>query len=203
MPAVRARRGSVPPARRVTGWVVSLLLLVLFWPANLGGLFGLTVIAGHSMEPTYTLGQLAVTMRAPSYGVGDVVVYQPADFEAMVVHRLIARQPDGTFTSQGDNNDAIDPWTVAPDQPIGKVVFGLPTCDSRFCQPAFLMRLVPALALSAGAMSLTWGLLSRRAQDAAEARHARPPADTRGQRDLRGSSPRTRSGTRPRHSVSS
>jgi signal peptidase len=142
------------------------------WPASLGGIFGLTVIAGKSMEPTYVLGQMVITMRAPSYGVGDVVVYKPTDFNTMVVHRLISQNPDGTFVSQGDNNAQIDPWSVSKDQPVGKVVVGLPTCDSRFCQPAFLMRLLPALTLSAGAMAVTWGMLSKHAQQSQAARHS-------------------------------
>ena len=48
---------------------------VLLWPAPLGGVVGLTVVSGHSMEPTYHSGDLVITARQPSYAAGDIVSY--------------------------------------------------------------------------------------------------------------------------------
>lgn len=41
-------------------------LIVLIWPASLGGAFGVVAVAGHSMEPTFELGDVVITGSSQS-----------------------------------------------------------------------------------------------------------------------------------------
>ena len=91
-------------------------LVYLFWPTSLGGCSTLTIVSGHSMEPTYFTGDL-VWSRCGEAEVGDVVVYTPEDAGgARVIHRIIGGNGVDGWVLQGDNNDFVDPWT--PDDSL-------------------------------------------------------------------------------------
>lgn len=96
------------------------------WPLNLGGLFGGIVVSGHSMEPAYYPGDIAVVMRTAEVGVGDVAVFRPPVApNARVVHRVVA--VDGEHLElRGDNNDWSDPFDVVQDDVVGKVILRVP-----------------------------------------------------------------------------
>ncbi|MCB0915468.1 MAG: signal peptidase I [Actinobacteria bacterium] len=152
-------------AVRVGYAVASLALIavvaVLAWPARYGGPMGITVVAGESMLPTYEVGQVVVTARSSSYEAGDVVVFQPAGYEAYVVHRIIGSEESGGLLTQGDNNEFIDPWTVPQGDPIGKVVLAGPKCDHLWCNGFAVARMTPALMLSLGASLVSFGIMVR------------------------------------------
>lgn len=101
-------------ARGVLGWAVTAALvgvLVWFgWPSTLGGCTTLTIVSGHSMEPTYYTGDLVVS-RCGTPAAGDVVVYTPPGLErGRIIHRVVGGDADGGWVIQGDNNDFLDPW---------------------------------------------------------------------------------------------
>ena len=54
------------------------ILAILVWPTSLGGCTTMTVVSGHSMEPTFHTGDLVVA-RCGTPAVGDIVIYQPPD----------------------------------------------------------------------------------------------------------------------------
>ncbi|GAB2518049.1 signal peptidase I [Paramicrobacterium agarici] len=107
--------------RRVRGAVTTCLfaaVVLLFWPASLGGCSTLTIVSGHSMDPTYHTGDI-VWARCGVPQIGDIVVYQPDGVEgARVIHRIIDGSSVG-WTMKGDNNDAIDPWSPSQADIIG------------------------------------------------------------------------------------
>lgn len=104
-------------AALVAGWFL--------WPSSLGGCTTLTIVSGHSMEPTYYTGDLVVS-RCGEYGVGDVVVYNPPKVgNARVIHRIIGGTSDG-WIIQGDNNSFVDPWKPSDERIFGKAVLHLP-----------------------------------------------------------------------------
>jgi signal peptidase len=107
-------------------FVVAAAIAVWFlWPSSLGGCTTLTIVSGHSMEPTYYTGDLVVS-RCGEYGVGDVVVYNPPKVgNARVIHRIISGTPDG-WLIQGDNNSFVDPWMPGNERVLGKAVLHLP-----------------------------------------------------------------------------
>jgi len=118
--------------RRVRGalsWLLLALAVVALWPAQWGGFLGLTIVSGHSMEPTYYTGDLVVTVRQPGYAVGDVVSYRvPAGQPGAggrVIHRIESIQ-NGVIVTEGDNNPDIDPWVFATGDVTGRAVLHIP-----------------------------------------------------------------------------
>jgi signal peptidase len=92
----------------------------LLWPTSLGGQTTLTIVSGHSMEPSYVTGDLVVT-RAGTPAVGDIIVYQPKDVGgARVIHRIVGGNARDGWIMKGDNNSWLDPW-----QPKGSEVLGI------------------------------------------------------------------------------
>ena len=81
---------------------------------------GVAVVLSGSMEPTIRIDDLIIVTEQEDYRENDIVAYQ----SMVVVHRIIAVEPD-TVITQGDANNA-------PDAPIrkemikGKVVHWIP-----------------------------------------------------------------------------
>ncbi len=104
---------------------VALVLGFFLWPTSLGGCTTLTIVSGHSMEPTYYTGDLVVA-RCGDYQVGDVVVYTPPNVgSARVIHRIIGGDSEG-WVMQGDNNNFIDPWEPTNDDILGSAAVSIP-----------------------------------------------------------------------------
>ncbi len=53
--------------------------------------------------------------------MGDVVVFQSPETKHVVVHRVVAVDPNGVKT-RGDNNACTDPWLLRPEDIIGRIV---------------------------------------------------------------------------------
>lgn len=112
-------------ARDVLFWVVVAACAWLLWPTSLGGCTTLTIVSGHSMEPTYLTGDLVVS-RCGEPSVGDIVVYQPHELGgARIIHRVIGGDASG-WQMQGDNNDWVDPFTPTDDEVLGVATIHLP-----------------------------------------------------------------------------
>ncbi len=116
--------------RRNAGDVVfilaALVLGYFLWPTSLGGCTTLTIVSGHSMEPTYYTGDLVVS-RCGGYAVGDVVVYNPPNVgSARVIHRIVGGDATAGWVVKGDNNDYTDPWQPTDSRVFGKAVLHLP-----------------------------------------------------------------------------
>lgn len=113
-PAPRAPRTRRERVRSALGWAVTAALvgvLVWFgWPSTLGGCTTLTIVSGHSMEPTYDTGDLVVS-RCGTPEAGDVVVYTPPGLDrGRIIHRVVGGDAGDGWVIQGDNNDFLDPW---------------------------------------------------------------------------------------------
>jgi signal peptidase I len=194
---------QTPPGRR-RWWVLALKLvpipfiLLLTWPATLGGFFGLTVVSGKSMTPTYITGQFVLTARDAPYTVGDVIVYLPDGMRTYVVHRITEVEPDGRFVTQGDGNKVADPWTVDPDSVIGKVAAAGPRCTSVWCSGTVLMRLLPAVLVGVGASWFAFVMLVRLVAPGLGAHRADGGGNTPEVTRAAGSPAKPRRG-RPRH----
>jgi signal peptidase len=125
--AMYAESVGAEPPRRLLGMLRNLALIAvvvlaawLLWPTSLGGKTTLTIVSGHSMEPTYLTGDLVVT-RAAAPKVGDIIVYQPKDVGgARVIHRIVGGNAADGWIMKGDNNSWLDPW-----QPQGSEVLGI------------------------------------------------------------------------------
>lgn len=133
-------------------WVAGAVLAGSWlWPSSLGGCTTLTIVSGHSMEPTYYTGDLVVARCGPVQ-VGDVVVYSPPDIAgARVIHRVVGGSAADGWVIQGDNNDFLDPWTPTAEDVHGSAVLHLPqigTVASILLSPlTWISLLVVALAV--------------------------------------------------------
>ncbi|ROS25834.1 signal peptidase [Cellulomonas sp. PhB150] len=96
------------------------------WPTSLGGCTTMTVVSGHSMEPTFYTGDI-VLARCGQPAVGDIVVYSPPGIggDARIIHRIVDGTPDG-WTLQGDNNDFIDAFTPTDADVVGIAKIRIP-----------------------------------------------------------------------------
>ena len=132
-------------------FIMFLPLLVYFWPSYLGGDAQFIVVNGQSMLPTFDPNSLAITKKAPSYDVGDIVVYKDDELHKLVIHRIIAYGDDG-FQFKGDNNRYPDHAIVKPDHLVGKVIFVTPYVG--YLPQLFKNPVVLALALLGSAATM-------------------------------------------------
>ena len=76
--------------------------------------------AGPSMRPTFRNGDLLkIDAGSQDLKPGDVIVFRKGS-DRPVIHRIVSSETDG-FLTRGDNNSQTDPWTVQPDEVIGRV----------------------------------------------------------------------------------
>jgi signal peptidase len=88
------------------------------WPTSLGGCTTLTIVSGHSMEPTLRTGDL-VLARCGSAQVGDIVVYAPPGMaHSRIIHRIVGGDAAG-WAMKGDNNAWTDPFTPTARDVVG------------------------------------------------------------------------------------
>jgi signal peptidase len=130
----------------LTGLPLTLVLvvawLVLFRPVTLGGPAGYVIVSGHSMEPTFFTGDLAITQRQAEYRVGDIVAFSAEG--GIVIHRIVGGDAERGYDVQGDNKERPDLWHPTPDHIVGNVWFFIPQAGSVLAlirQPAYLAAL--------------------------------------------------------------
>lgn len=121
---------SVPRLRRVLGGVlltvIAGIVAYFTWPSSLGGCTTLTIVNGHSMEPTYHTDDIVVS-RCGAPQVGDVAVYATEGTGwARIVHRVIGGDGESGWEFQGDNNDWVDDFHPTDDEIVGVVVLHVP-----------------------------------------------------------------------------
>ncbi len=103
-------------------------LVLVIWPVSFGGRFGMVIVAGNSMEPTFALGDAVVTW-SETVQIGDVILYRVPEGEAgegnSVIHRVVGG--DGTgWISQGDNSSSPDRWKPANSDVLGVAKLWIP-----------------------------------------------------------------------------
>ncbi len=134
---VQAEPAPAKPRRSAWGIlgsvVVFVIALVLLWPAQFGGITGLTIVSGQSMEPTYGSGDLVISIKQSSYEPGDVLSYmvpagQPGE-GGRVIHRVFSidsSSGEASYITKGDNNPNLDPWRFSADDVMGKALLHIP-----------------------------------------------------------------------------
>ena len=142
---------------RYARWMLSiatLALLVMFWPQSLGGAVSYVRVDGHSMDPTFHLGDLAIVHRQSSYRVGDAVAYRVPKGEfgagAMVIHRLIGGNGTTGYITKGDNKNLPDEWHPKTGDIVGRVRYDIPGAGTKLAaltKPMYLGGLVAALTV--------------------------------------------------------
>jgi signal peptidase len=120
-------------ARRTVQWCLvaaTLAGLALIWPQTLGGKVSYVKVDGHSMDPTFHMGDLALVERQSTYRIGDPVAYRIPKGEfgagALVIHRLIGGDGVHGYVTRGDNRNINDEWHPRDSDIVGRVRFDIP-----------------------------------------------------------------------------
>lgn len=110
----------------VAGVVV--LCVWWIWPTRFGGESTVVVVHGTSMQPTYANGDVVVAHRQDHYAPGEIIVFRVAvpGGHRLVVHRLLAVNPDGHITTRGDNRDTADGFDVTTSDIVGRALVRIP-----------------------------------------------------------------------------
>jgi signal peptidase len=104
--------------------------LVLGRAGFVGSPISYVVVSGHSMEPTFHLGDVVVLRQAASYHKGDVLGYKvPAGSPGaglIIIHRVIGCNARDGYIMQGDNKKFADPWRPRPGDVVGQEALMVP-----------------------------------------------------------------------------
>lgn len=133
-PGRRARHRRGPHGRASTALVAVLaLFLAAVAAAVLSGNYQIRPVLSGSMRPGFSVGGVVITKRVPlsEIKVRDVIVFtRPNQPSELVVHRVTSLTRAGsslTATTQGDANDAPDPWKLNLNGTYAyRVAFSLP-----------------------------------------------------------------------------
>lgn len=78
------------------------------------------------MLPAYHSGDLVYARCADNYQVGDVIVFNPPQLDARVIHRVTDLDTPSGFVTKGDNNASPDPWILSEREIAGVEVVRAP-----------------------------------------------------------------------------
>lgn len=161
-PYLLERPGRIARSARLIAALAVMGLSAYLWPARYGGSTAMIIVRGHSMEPTMHTGDIVIVRRADDYQPGQIVVFRVPRNEpgagAMIVHRLVTQQPNGTFVFQGDNNRGPDVFHPRQPDIVGRRVFFVPVLGRlllRAAQPMWM-------AIAVGAITALWWKFSDR-----------------------------------------
>ena len=135
-------------------------------------MFGYTgaVVVSGSMEPVISVNDFIVVHAEENYAVDDVIMFYDDTRGEYVTHRIILAA-DGYYTTQGDANNAPDPFSVPQSAVVGKVVWVMEGFGAavRFVQsPAGFFAVIGAGILVWLGMDVISGLQARAKRDGAE-----------------------------------
>jgi signal peptidase I len=143
---------------RYARWMMLLVTLgfaAMFWPQSLGGQVAYVRVDGHSMDPTFHMGDLGVVRRQSSYRIGDAVAYRIPKGEfgagAMVIHRLIGGNGRTGYITKGDNKNRPDDWHPKTGDIVGRVRYDIPGAGTKLAaltKPMYLGGVVAALTVA-------------------------------------------------------
>ena len=114
--------------RRFGATIISILLVILFAPAQLGGATTYAIITGNSMEPSFREGDLVLLQRSAAYSINDIVLYNHPEI-GPVFHRIVATE-NNRLILKGDHNSWTDSYQATHQDILGKFWFSIPWLGS-------------------------------------------------------------------------
>ncbi len=133
------------------GFVVVLLIWILFAPVQIGGNAFYVVVNGNSMEPGFSKGDLAVLKTASDFQVGDIVAYKYPGL-GDVFHRIVEIKGN-SYIMKGDHNSWLDSYQPTQEDLIARYWFAIPKVGlivSLFKSPWMIALLAGILVLIMG-----------------------------------------------------
>lgn len=169
-PVAAAARPRGRRARRWLGLAAVagvVALMVVAWPVSLGGRASYVIVNGHSMDPTFHLGDLAVGWPTGSYHRGEVVMFRIAKGRTgagqVVIHRIVGGDARHGFLTKGDNNHYLDPWRTRPADILGRQRMLVPQLG-----PVVEWVRAPIVVALLFGLLAAWVMLGRRAETETE-----------------------------------
>lgn len=108
----------------LAGFGLGLIAIGLVYSASLAALkvmgYDYAVVASNSMSPVAQRGDLVIVEPSHQAKINQVTLFRQGS--ALVLHRLVRHNADGSWTSQGDANLAEDPWTVDESSVVGSAL---------------------------------------------------------------------------------
>lgn len=108
--------------------IIAVINIVMFFQyhvlhATVPTFFGYSYvnILSGSMEPTLSIGDMAICKEQDEYAVGDAVLFQDKGY--LVLHRIAEVNDDGTFVMRGDANNVNDETAIPQSSVYGKMVY--------------------------------------------------------------------------------
>lgn len=108
--------------------IIAVINIVMFFQyhvlhATVPTFFGYSYvnILSGSMEPTLSIGDMAICKEQDAYATGDAVLYQDKGY--LVLHRIVEVNEDGTFVMRGDANNVDDETAISQSNVYGKMVY--------------------------------------------------------------------------------
>jgi signal peptidase len=98
----------------------------------LTGMLQVLVVLSGSMQPTFTAGDVIVTVDTPvhSLQVNDIITYwSPDNMKSLVTHRIVNIINDSqglAFQTKGDANEGVDQYVVPAELVVGRMVLTIP-----------------------------------------------------------------------------
>jgi signal peptidase len=137
-------------------------------PEFAGGRTGYVLVAGRSMKPTLSGGDLAMVQRQREYRIGDVVAYRIPNgvFQGRrIIHRIVGGDGTSGFVMRGDANLDDDLWQPRPSDIEGRLWKRLPTAG----RIVAFARAPAALAAAGGGFVFAFVMTWERRSEAEEA----------------------------------
>jgi len=110
--------------------VVFFLSRILIKGDNISSVNGYSaqVIISGSMVPTLEVYDVIVVKQADNYQIGDIITFYVPDEQGNMVsytHRIVS-VGEGTYMTQGDNNQEWDDFTVYRQNVVGTIEYRIP-----------------------------------------------------------------------------
>ena len=83
----------------------------------------IAVVQTTSMGSEMPAGSFVVYIKSDTYKPGDAIIFSVCG--VLVTHRIVEVTPSG-FSTKGDANSVLDPWTVSAGSIRGKLLFMVP-----------------------------------------------------------------------------
>lgn len=114
------RRKKQHPVLKTLVWLaISLTILAVLAPVQLGGQVGYIIVSGNSMLPNYQYHDLVLTRQSNQYQLGDVIAYHDPILDGIVFHRIMAIEGN-QYQTKGDNNSWFDVFRPSQEDIVGK-----------------------------------------------------------------------------------
>jgi signal peptidase I len=123
-------------------------------------------LTSGSMAPAVDAGDVLLAAPHDGYGLGpgSIVVFADPSGHGTITHRIVAVNPDGTYTTKGDAQPRIDSTPLEPDQVLGVgrvLVAKIAMPLVWWWQGKWLQLVLFTMAAGAVIWASRWGLLDK------------------------------------------